>query len=291
MSEAEIIVEEMTDEQLEAAINPPETPAEKTPSVPQEEEKAETPPNTTETAEPSKEVKKEVAPESKPPEEEIVQITKSEWEKTQKRIEDKEKFIQRQAQEVGQRRKSEEQLRAEIFTLEQKLVEKQYEPLEARAIQKELDVREAQLGEAELSKRFEANRNTVKAFVPELEAYIDDVVAILKEDGQPEEAIRAFRENPYSEHPGVIVNLTKRAELARTLRNKDAEIASLKAENAALKAKPQEVVKKIEQALKQPTAMTNDSGQATSVKASIDESQIPLLSDAELDRAIKESSA
>lgn len=284
--ESEIIIEEMTDEQLEQAISPP---AEE-PSAPVEETQAETPPNTTEIPQEANEVKEEVAPEEVAPPEDV-KITKEEYEKLLKRIDDKERFIQRQAQEVGQRRKSEEQLRAEIFALEQKLVEKQYEPLEARAIQKELDAREAQLSEAEVSRRFEANRSTVKAFVPEPEAYMDDMVAILREDGQPDDAIREFQLNPYSEHPGVIVNLTKRAEAIRQIRNKDAEIASLKAEVAALKAKPQEVVKKIERALKQPTAMTNDSGQATSVHATVDESQIPYMSDSEIERAIKENSA
>jgi chromosome segregation ATPase len=292
MSESEVIVTEMTDEQLDAAISAPEAPAEEAPSAPPEEPQAESPPNTTDVPEPSNEVKEEVAPpEPPPPADEIVNITKSEWEKVQKRIEEKEKFIQRQAQEVGQRRKSEEQLRAEIYALEQRLVEKQYEPLEARAIQKELDAREAQLGQAELSQKLEANRRAVTTYVPEPDAYLTDMAEILREDGQPEDGIRDFMQNPYENHPGLIINLAKRAEARRELRNKDAEIASLKAEVAALKGKPAEVAKKIERALKQPTTMTNDSGQATSVKAPIDASQIPHMTDAEIDQLIKENSA
>jgi hypothetical protein len=130
----------------------------------------------------------------------------------------------------------------------------------------------------------------VKTFIPEPESLIDDMVELLKEDGQDDGAIRKFRDNPHVESPGILINLGKRAELRREIRNKDSKIASLEAELASLRDGKKEVVKKIEKALKEPPQMTNNSGQASSTKQTIDDSQIPHLTDAELEKAIKESS-
>ena len=265
---------EFTDEELSQAIATP----------PEEELPAPTEP-------PIEEPKEEPVPEvTEPPAEETVTLTKAEHEKMKRQIEEKEKFIQRQSKEVGQRRKSEEQLRAEIFSLEQRLADAQYDPVATRQIHKELDSRERQLDEISVNSQIEANKAAVTTFVAEPETYLDDIVELLREDGQPDEEIREFRNNPFSVHPGIVINLAKRAEAVRNMRNKDAEIASLKAEVAALKAEPKKVVKKIEETLKQPQTMTNASGQGTSVKSEIDVSQIPYLSDAELKKAIEESS-
>ena len=278
MADAETIIDvnpvELTDEQLEAELNPPEVVEQKeeevTPEVKEEEVVVE-------------EVVEEPAPEE-------FKVTKEEWEKTQKRLEEKEKFIQRQADEVGRRRKSEEQLRQEIYTLKTQLAGDGVNHVEAMDIQNSIREREAQLTESELRTITEFNRNAVKTFIPEPESLLDEMVELLKEDGQMEDSIKAFRDNPYSESPGVIINLGKRAELRRESRNKDAKIASLEAELASLKGQPKEVLKKIEKALKEPAQMTNNSGQASSTKQDIDVNQIPHMTDAELERAIKESS-
>ena len=284
MADAETIIDvnpvELTDEQLEAELNPPEvkeepeqTPVEETQNVKEEVEETE--------------VKEEVKEES-PPEE--FKITKEDYEKLLKRIDEKEKFIQRQADEVGKRRKSEEQLRQEVYALKTQLAGEGLNHVEAMEIQNAIREREAQLSDVELRTITEFNRNTVKTFVPDAESLIDDMIELVKEDGQPEEAIRSFRDNPYKEPPGTLINLAKRAELRKELRNKDAKIASLEAELSELKKEPKKVVEKIKKALEQEPLMTNKSGQASSTKEQIDASQIPHLTDAELDRLIKESS-
>ena len=285
MVDAETIVEfnpvEMTDEQLEAELNPKaeEPTVEEPVEEPKEDEQT-----------PIEEPPKEETPAEEPPKEEPFTITKEEWEKTQKRLEEKEKFIQRQADEVGKRRKSEEQLRQEVFNLKTQLAGDGVNHVEAMEIQNAIREREAQLTESELHTITEFNRNTVKSFVPETDNMLDDMAEILKEDGQVDEAIRAFRYNPYAESPGVVINLAKRAEMRKELRNKDAKIASLEAELASMKQEPKKVVEKIAKALKENPQMTNKSGQASSTKETISETQIPHLSDAELDRLIKESS-
>jgi len=278
MADTETIVDvnpvEMTDEQLETELNP------QTEEVVEEQKEVEE----TQVVE---EVKEEVK-EEPPPEE--FKVSKEEWEKIQKRLEEKEKFIQRQADEVGKRRKSEEQLRQEVYALKTQLAGDGVNHVEAMEIQDAIREREAQLTEAELRTITEFNRNTVKTFIPEPESLLDDMVELLKEDGQDDGAIRMFRDNPYKESPGVLINLGKRAELRRESRNKDAKIASLEAELASLRGQPKEVLKKIEKALKEPSQMTNNSGQASSTKQTVDESQIPHMTDAELERLLKESS-
>jgi len=278
MADTETIVDvnpvEMTDEQLETELNP------QTEEVVEEQKEVEE----TQAVE---EVKEEVK-EEPPPEE--FKVSKEEWEKIQKRLEEKEKFIQRQADEVGKRRKSEEQLRQEVYALKTQLAGDGVNHVEAMEIQDAIREREAQLTEAELRTITEFNRNTVKTFIPEPESLLDDMVELLKEDGQDDGAIRMFRDNPYRESPGVLINLGKRAELRRESRNKDAKIASLEAELASLRGQPKEVLKKIEKALKEPSQMTNNSGQASSTKQTVDESQIPHMTDAELERLLRESS-
>lgn len=284
MADAETIVDvnpvEMTDEQLETGLNPPKVEKE---VVEQKEDKQTQEVKEEVKEEPKEEVKKEPLPDE-------VKITKEEYDKLLKRIDEKEKFIQRQADEVGKRRKSEEQLRNEVYALKTQLAGEGVNHVEAMEIQNAIREREEQLSEAELRTITEFNRNTVRTFVPEPESLIDDMIELVKEDGQPEEAIRAFRDNPYKEPPGTLINLAKRAEMRKELRNKDAKIASLEAELAELKKEPKRVMEKIEKALKQEPMMTNKSGQASSTKEQVDDSQIPHLTDAELDRLIKESS-
>ena len=268
---------EMTDEQLDAQLNPPEV----------KEEPVEEPKEELET--PKEEPKKEpVEPES--PKEEPFSVSKEEWDKLQKRLDEKEKFINRQADEVGKRRKSEEQLRQEVFNLRTQLSGENVNHVEAMDIQNAIREREAQLDEAEIHTITEFNRNTVKSFVAEPESLMDEMIELAKEDGQTDESIRAFRDNIYREPPGTLINLAKRAEMRKEMRNKDAEIASLKAELESLKGKPKEVLKNIEKALREPTQMTNKSGQASSTKETIEPSQIPHMTDEELERAIRESS-
>lgn len=280
MADAETIVEvnpvELTDEQLEAELVPTEEVKEPVEETAEEEVK--------------EEIKEEVKEEVKEEPTEEFKVTKEDYDKLLKRIDEKEKFIQKQADEVGKRRKSEEQLRNEVYTLKTQLAGDGLNHAEAMEIQNEIREREAQLNESEIRTITEFNRNTVKTFVQDPESLLDDMVEIVKEDGQPEEAIRAFRDNPYKEPPGTLINLAKRAELRRELRNKDAKIASLEAELSAMKGQPKEVLKKIEKALKEPSQMSNNSGQASSTKQTIDASQIPHMSDAELERMIKESS-
>ena len=284
MADAETIVDvspvELTDEQLEEQISG---------EVKEQDGKPKP------TPEPVPEQVSESTPEPTPepapePVEEYVKITKDEWEKTQRRIEEKEKFIQRQADEVGKRRKSEEQLRQEIFNLKNQLTDVNMNHAQAMEIQDAIRARETQLSEAELRTITEFNRNSIKTVVPDADSLIDDMVDLVREDGVGDNEIRAFRDNPYMEPPGIVINLAKRAILRRELQNRDSKIAALEAELASLKTAPKDVVKKIEKALKEPSQMTNNSGQASSTKQTIEENQIPHMTDAELERLLKESS-
>lgn len=281
MPETEVIITDMSDEELQIKIDTPVEEIKEEIKEEKQEVKEEV----------KQEVKEEIKEEIKEPVVEEVKITKEEYDKLVKRIDEKERFIQRQAQEVGIRRKSEEQLRGEVFELQKSLELKWGEPIEATKIQNEIRDRETQLQDAENRTRVENIRNVVKTYVPEPESLMDEMVILLKEDGNPEDSIRTFRDNPYSQPPGTLVNLAKRAELRKEGRNKDEKIASLEAEIQTLKGKPQETVKKIEKALKESPAMSNDSGQATATKKSVDETQVHAMSDKELEQYLKENTS
>lgn len=281
MPEQEIIVTDMSDEEIQIKIDAPVEEIKEEVKEVKEEVKQEV----------KEEIKEEIQEEKKEVVDEEAHITKKELEALNKRIDEKEKFIQRQAQEVGIRRKSEEQLRDELFELQKTLELKWGEPIEATKIQNEIRDRETQLQDAENRTRVESTRNVVKTYVPDPESLMDEMVELLKEDGNPEDSIRTFRDNPYSQPPGTLVNLAKRAGLRIEGRNKDEKIALLEAEVQTLKGKPQETVKKIEKALKESPAMSNDSGQASATKKSVDETQVQAMSDKELEQYLKENTS
>lgn len=207
---------------------------------------------------------------------EKVEVSKSELEKLRKQVSEKEKFLQRQANDVGKARKEAE---AALAALKKQLpVDDESEKsrltalavsdghafaeelerirsLKAEIARNENIVREAQ--------RVEANREVIKSLVPELEATIDDVAALVLEDGAPPETVKALRDNPYLLDPTLAYNLHKRASLTKQVAQLSEQLAQLQKENAELKTRPDEVLRKIEKAAA-AKPLTGASGGGTS---------------------------
>lgn len=263
--ENEIDVTGMDDAALDAAINaeegqPAEEPApaeEPEPAAPEPEPTGE--PETPDNAEPPT-----------PTEEQ------QELERLRKQVNDKEQFIQRRNQELGELRRQLEALQPQqLEDVNDKFFENPQE-----AIQQILEQRDKAQKVQELRSIIQVRETetTVKGLVPDFDDLMDDMAAIAKEDGLPTEAIEVFKRNPYSEHPAFLVAFAQRAKANR-------ELKALREENAKLKTRPDEVLKKVEQAARQSTTLTGQSGQS-SQKGEISEKQVHLMTDAELDELL-----
>jgi len=158
-----------------------------------------------------------------------------------KQLQDKEAFIQRQSNEIGELRKSVTDLQAFLLQNQQQqpvenkgvseaddamgdASEEDYfdNPQAAidRRVNQILQEREAQkvnndnahLIQIEQSKRF------VKEYVPNIDDLLDDMAVLAKEDGYSEENISSFKADPYgSSDPNILIQYAKRAELKRSL--------------------------------------------------------------------------
>ena len=217
----------------------------------------------------------------------------SELEKLRKRVQDKEEFIQRQAREIGELRKLvREALGAETVGTEQGLQQKGEEglndevffekPVEAvkKTVEQILAERERQI-QAEAQRALEVEK-TVKERVPDFEKYIDEIAELAKEDGYPDEAIAAFKANPYmGSDPHVLLSYARRVEAARQLNQ-------LKAELEKAKKAPEEFLKKIQKAASGTSTLSNVAPSTPKDRTEFSEKTITSLSDAELDKLLNE---
>ena len=125
------------------------------------------------------------------------------------------------------------------------------------------------------------NKSFITSKVPDFETHMDDIAAIAKEDGISGIAIANFKRNPWAESPMVLMNLAQRAVQRKAMNKMQTEIETLK-------KKPDEVLKKIGEAAKHKT-LTSASGQGGGSKVPISNEQVHMLSDAELEAALKEA--
>lgn len=222
-------------------------------------------------------------PVTTPPADEQVTVSKAEWEKMQKQVGEKEKFIGRQSSEIGMlRQKAQENLERIKQELSNGSIDMNADPL--GAANKVVEYNNAKTEETRLEKEHYTAwvQEQVSRQLPKFEELLPDMVEILKADGYDSEVIKDFARSPYEDNPVILINLARRAEAMKTER-------TLRAEVEELKKKPQAVVKGIEAAMKESRPMTASSGAASSVKPEVSTDQIPLMSDAELEDTLKNS--
>lgn len=218
-----------------------------------------------------------------PPAEEQVTVPKAEWEKLQKRVEEKEKFIGRQSSEIGTlRQKAQENLERIKQELSNGSIDMAADPL--GAANKVVEYNNAKVEEARLEKEHYSawSQEQVLQRVPNFAENLPVMAEILKADGYPDDVVRDFLRSPYEDTPTLLINLAHRAEAVKSER-------ALRVEIEELKKKPQAVVKGIEAAMKESKNMTASSGAGHSVKAEVSADQIPMMSDAEIEEHLKNS--
>lgn len=252
-------VTEMTTEELDAMIqsgaeNPAHTPD------PEPEQKSDPP------AQPDKE-----------PAPELMQ-------KLMKQLEDAQSMIGRQANEIGNLRKTVAEMtpKPAPVTADQVLSD----PVNStkKLVQEELAERQRKDQEAAQAQRayMEQAAKFITEKVPNVIDLLPAMAEELKEDGLPDDYIQQFIKNPLSENPVIVVQLAKRAAMKR-------EVLELKNGKIELERKPGELVEKINQAAKTKPAVSGSHGRASGTGTSgYTREQITKMSTKELEELMKQ---
>ncbi len=234
------LVQENTQEQ---EVKEPEEEEEQETAARVEEKKEETP---------------EESKETEPPQENPYEAMAKELEETKKRLTEKDRFIDRQGNEIGELRKfipAEEVARIKQ-TMKEEYDRIHYEqgPFAANEYMRGMEhqiqqqVQEKQK-EANINKILESRARIVND-IPDFEAMINDMAESLKEEGIRDNVINAFKENPYIIEHGELRQLYRTTLARKNASALKSENEALRAEIAELKKRPDALIDKINTATK-----------------------------------------
>jgi hypothetical protein len=181
-----------------------------------------------------------------------------ELEATKQRLTDKDKFIQRQGNEIGELRKFappeevariKEQVKTEYDRIHYEqgpFAADEYKKQVERNLQEEFQRREV-LQDIE---KTQITRQRIVTDVPTFESTIEDMADSLRNDGVSEDRIAIFKTNPYLLNYGELRNIHNAAVARKQFTIKNQEVESLKAKIAELEKKPGDYIRRIDQATK-----------------------------------------
>lgn len=198
-------------------------------------------------------------------------------------------LVRRRTQDIANIRK---QLAEEAKPIKQRIEAEahnnQYEAIRDVEALRENERKQEKLDEAErnLVQDVEA-RKVLTAHVKPDDGSLDEMVACLAADGIPEEHLSRFRTNPISlARPETIIQIAKRAKAERVAKQLYSVALDLFNENKKLKGKPQAVLNKVQQALKQTPAINGSNGSQPNPRR-LQSSAVESMSDAELQEAAR----
>jgi type II secretory pathway component PulJ len=235
----------MTQEQLDTLAREPveEVVEEKLPEQKAEPVEKESKPVEKQEEKPPEE--KAAAPETTPIETEV--------EKLRKRVEAQDRFIQQQGTEIGLLRKQNPpDYAAKIQEIRNLYLT---DPVAAHEAQVQLTQEINSAREQEQAVRMQEevvkNRQIVTSLAPDFESNIEDLSALIVEDGAPVEYVNNFKQNPYLLNAETLYQMHKRVVYKRENAVLKTENAQLKQQIEELKKKPDELLKRVEEAGKQ----------------------------------------
>lgn len=233
-----------------------------------------------ETIKPEEKAETKVSSEKKEDKKIEVKTDLSAEEKIKKQVEDKEAFIQKQAQEIGNLRKKVREF--EIPHEDAKTRER----IKEKFSEDPLGATEEAIFDIETRKG--KQRDLIKSLIPNLEEIKEDIAALVKEEGsESEEAISLFLANPYVADP---VKLRYWAALATHKKDKETLTKQVEDLKGQLQTTGKDVLKKIEKAAQETKTLTAKTGaEAEEETTSITEGQISQLSDEELKQLTKKT--
>jgi hypothetical protein len=131
--------------------------------------------------------------------------------------------------------------------------------------------------------KIEENKTNVLRWTPDFESAIDDMAALVEQDGADPQSVSVFKQNPYLLDPTTLYNLNARAKLHRENTDLKTRLEILEKENIELKKKPGDLVSKIEKAVNQPITLTAKSGGGKSADSTITDKPAYRMTSAELE--------
>lgn len=197
----------------------------------------------------------------------------------EQQIQEKERFIQRQGNEIGILRKQVSRPQID-FQKAREEINQQFQTDPAAAMHNmELLRRRAE----------EVRREQTSGLVPDLPELIEDICEIAKAEGEHDNTLAAFRQDPLRVPAAILYDYAVRARAYRYAKVKSAENAELQKQITQLRGRAtEEVAARIDQAAKSSPVIRGVTGGGTSSTrdatqgSRLTESQIPHLSDAEL---------
>jgi hypothetical protein len=218
---------------------------------------------------------------------EIEMVSKKQYEKVLEQLQQQERFIQQRNQQLGEARKQITALRAEkAKVLDDAFAESPLKGLEAANEIKELDATIEEIdSEQERMTKTHTVQKAVANYIQPKDWSVEAMTDSLKRDGLSTEFISKFRTNPYGIEWGpeaALINLAKRARAEKALTVVIPLLKQFYERAKELKGKPQEMLKKINQASKQPAQVTASKA-GTSSGSKYLPKDLTSLSDAELD--------
>jgi len=188
---------------------------------------------------PAKEVAAEVPEEEQAPEKSDVE---KRLELLEKRLKDKDDFINQRNAEVGLLRKQlREKQRAELDAEDETIDESALldNPKEAiqRAVEraKKRDALEAEHKAESSNEMYAQNQRIIEQFVPNLSDVTPGIIEVLKSDGAPQEMISQFEQSPHTVFMApLVIQLAKRAEMATRIADLEKKIAKYEAGTAKI---------------------------------------------------------
>ena len=270
-----VAIEDASDEDLESFLKGDHQPAETVAAPP---------------AEPQPEVQAQPEAAPTPAENTVPQRTPQQVEtELREQLRQKELFIQRQANALGETRK---QLRAALAEREQTLDEAFLESpskgliqhQQVQELKEKLQTVDAQ--EEQLKQAFQAQQALARWIKPG-EVTLEDTVRSLRDDGVPEDFISHYQQNPLTSlTPDGLVHLAKRAKAEGLLRKAIPIIQGLIAERDKLRAAPKQMLEKVSQAARQTPMMTAASGGGSQTATNVNPTS---MSDAEIEAILAQS--
>ena len=217
-------------------------------------------------------------------------VTKEEFDKLKKKMENQELFIQRQGTEVGTLRKLRDQLTAlakeKRAQAEEQLLTNPSQAMDTHAEARELEKRANDTGAQE---QYEANRAAINAAFPDFEKRIDDIVAASLEMGIPQANLDNFKRDPYATPIATLTPYVRAAVIRKHYLDKATLVDKMALQLKELSAGTTNFTKNLKDAaLKSPSIKAAGGGATEGSLGSIDESQIPDLSYAEIERLLKQ---
>lgn len=279
---------DMTEEELENFLSG-EEPAESESTVEGEEEEEETPPKE---EPPAEEEEEEGDPEGDTKVSPETAELLAKIEALEKKTANQDKFFDRMGTEVGLlRKKTPEEDRAELEKIRDAYIE---DPVEGHRLMEEFRSKQEHTtslqNEYSANRTAEANREALSTRLPDMEKaeVIEELAAMMVEDGAPPQAVEVFKANPFYLDQATLFNLYQRRSLSKENVDLKTQLEAKDKEIAELKGKPGKLLEGIEKASGKSTLAGKPSGAAPAKTEKKVEKKTANLTGEELDALLNE---